>query len=450
MRIYIKTYGCQMNERDSEAMAAQLLAAGHSIVDVEEEADAVIFNTCSVRDQSERKAVGKAGFMKKLKAARPELRIGIVGCMAESRGGELFSELPHLDFVVGCGHLHRVPEVLDRVSAGERVILTGWEAHDDSDVLDSMGEHCAEMRRQPFMASIAITRGCNRFCSYCIVPGVRGREVSRGEGEILREAEALATSGVREILLLGQNVAAWGLNGDVRPPAEDHSPFGELLRKLNNISGIERIRFTSPYPTYFNRALIGALAASEKVCHAYHLPLQSGSERILRDMNRQYTPEAYRRIVEAIRLAVPDAEFSTDVIVGFPGETEEDFQATRMLMEEIGFIQAYIFKYSPRPGTRAAQLADDVPDEIKLERNNLLLADLEKRSLRRNTALIGTRQQVLTEGVSPRNPLRWSGRTPHGRTVIFYPEEGWRPGEIREIEIGSATSMSLFAKGVRE
>lgn len=440
-----------MNERDSEAMAAQLVAAGHTLAVSEDAADAVIFNTCSVRDQSERKAVGKAGFLKKLKSQHPQMKIGIVGCMAENRGGELLAELPHLDFVVGCGQLHRVKDALTMAVAGERPLLTGWEQDGKtSGVLESMGEHCTDMRRHPFMASIAITRGCNRFCSYCIVPYVRGREVSRSAESIIREAEALADSGVKELLLLGQNVAAWGLNGIVTPPPDNVSPFGELIRKLGAIKGIERIRFTSPYPTYFNSALIDALASTPAVCPAFHLPLQSGSEKILRAMNRQYTPEIYRNIVARIKKAIPDAVFSTDVIVGFPGETAEDFAATRDMMNETGFIQAFIFKYSTRPGTKSSLLTDDVTDEVKLERNNLLLADLEERSLRANAALIGSEQQVLIEGVSPRNPQRWSGKTVHGRTVIFFPEKDWKPGDIKPVEIGDASAMSLFAKGVRE
>ncbi len=446
MRVYIKTYGCQMNERDSEALAGMLTARGCTIAASEEEGDVFIFNTCSVREQAERKAVGKIGHMKKLKMRRPEIIIGVIGCMAQNRGEALLAELPVVDFVLGSGELHRLPEVLDELAA-ERRQIAKLELSDA--VLNAMDAHYTLMTPFPFKAQIAITRGCNRFCSYCIVPYVRGREYSRTLESILAEAEELVANGVVEIMLLGQNVAAFGLNGEVTPPADDApSPFAELLRELAKIEKLKRIRFTSPYPSYFNADLRETIVNEPKICRQLHLPLQSGSAQILKAMNRQYTPEQYRELTTFFKRELPEMNFSTDIIVGFPGETAEDFQATRELMEEVGFDQAFIFKYSPRQGTKAADWPDQLPQEVKEERNQILLADLERRSQKRNQALIGTEQQILIEGVSPRNPERWSGRTDGNRTVIFLPETGDKPGEFKTVTIAKASSMSLFASGV--
>ena len=441
MKVFLKTYGCQMNERDSEALAGMLVRRGHELVTCEEEAEVLLFNTCSVRDQAERKAVGKVGFMKKLKAERPELIIGILGCMAQNRGAELLRELPHLDLVLGTGQLHRLPELVEEI---RRTRERRCEVEPGSEVLTGMGVH--QLAPGTFRASMAITRGCNRFCSYCIVPYVRGRELSRTPEDCLAEARELAANGVRELLLLGQNVAAYGLGGDVNPPPPGYSPFAELLSRIAEIPGIERIRFTSPYITYFNDKLIETIAETPKICRALHLPLQSGSDRILRAMNRQYTAGRYREIVGQLQARMPEATFSTDVIVGFPGETAEDFDATRELMNEVAFDQAFIFKFSPRPGTRAAELADSVPQAVKEERNQLLLADLEQRVRRALATLVGTTQEVLVEGVSPRNPGRWTGRTSTARVVHFNPEPGLTPGRLRQVRITRAGAVSLFGE----
>lgn len=256
----------------------------------------------------------------------------------------------------------------------------------------------------------------------------------------------LADSGVREILLLGQNVAAYGLNGDIRPPAEDHSPFAELLEELNEIPGLARIRYTSPYVSYFNRRLISALANCSKVCRNIHLPLQSGSDRILAAMNRQYTAQSYREKVAQLREAMPDLTFSTDVIVGFPGEEEEDFNLTRELMNEVGFEQAYIFKYSPRPGAKSALLADTVSEEEKLRRNNILLDDLQLRISSKLAMLNGTIQEVLCEGVSARNSARWTGRTGNNFVVHFEPDAQVRTGDLRQVKITRSGNVSLFGE----
>ena len=439
MKIFIKTYGCQMNERDSEAVGALFTAAGHSLTLNENEADALIFNTCSVRDAAERKAKGKIGYMRKLKQRKPALVIGVMGCMAQRLGEQLLAELPHLDFVLGTGQIHKAVEITEKAAADQCRYADTAVAPEEIDMLGAHGKNS-------WSAQIAITRGCNRFCSYCIVPYVRGREVSRSKESILDEARQLVDSGVREILLLGQNVAAYGLNGDTRPPAPDHSPFAELLEALNDLPGLERIRYTSPYVSYFNDRLITALAECKKVCHNIHLPLQSGSDRILHAMNRQYTADSYREKVHQLRQAIPDLTFSTDVIVGFPGEDESDFELTRSLMNEVGFEQAYIFKYSPRPGAKSALLADTVSEEEKLRRNNILLDDLQNRISAKLQTMVGSVQEVLCEGVSSRNEARWTGRTGTNFVVHFEPDPQIKAGELRQVMITRSGNVSLFGK----
>jgi len=439
MKVYIKTYGCQMNERDSEAAAGMLAARGYELVDREEIADVLIFNTCSVRDQAERKAMGKLGILKRLKKLRPEIVIGVMGCMAQNRGEEILQTIPHVDFAIGTGQLHKLPDILADVLARHDREL---RLDDDPDVLTGMGEHY-DLAHQ-VSAYIAITRGCNRFCSYCIVPYVRGREVSREIADIRAEAQRLVDAGIREIMLLGQNVAAYGWGGNVNPPPDDVSPFADLLTELNSIPGLKRLRFTSPYPSYFNRKLIAAIATLPTVCHHVHLPLQSGSDRILKLMNRQYTSAQYRTIVDRLRAALPDLTFSTDVIVGFPGETDADFQATRDLMNQVGFDNAFIFKYSPRQETPAAGMPLQLAQEVKEKRNQLLLDDLALRVAESNRRLVGQSVEILVEGVSKRNPDRWTGRTSANKVVIFTPDDRTAVGDLVNIKIERCTAMSLY------
>ncbi|MEA4861838.1 MAG: tRNA (N6-isopentenyl adenosine(37)-C2)-methylthiotransferase MiaB [Victivallaceae bacterium] len=444
-RAYIKTYGCQMNERDSEALAAMLSARGWEITSDEELARLLVFNTCSVREQAERKALGKIMHMKKLKRRDENIIIGVIGCMAQRLGDELFKELPHIDFVLGTGELHQLPELVEELERERthRALLSQSE-----EVLSGMGAHDFSGGSAIF-GQVAITRGCNRFCSYCIVPYVRGREISRDPDDIVSEVETLAAHGVREVMLLGQNVAAFGLNGVLTPPPDNVSPFAELLERVAQVPGIARIRFTSPYPSYFSGRLIDTIAAEPKICRSIHLPLQSGSDRILKAMNRQYTAESYLAIVNRLKTAIPGIAFSTDIIVGFPGETDADFAATRALMNEVGFDNAFIFKYSPREGTASArQMADDVPQETKETRNQLLLADLAARSLAHNRTLIGKEVEILAEGPSFRNPARWSGKTSTAKTVMFAPIPQIRPGDLLKVKIARATHMSLFAGNI--
>ncbi len=354
MKFYIKTYGCQMNLRDSDSAAALLIEHGFAPADGEADADLVILNTCSVRDQAERKAIGKLGFLGKLKRERPWMIFGIMGCMAQSRGAELLKRIRHLDFAIGTDQIHRIPQVIDEVEEFrmKKACLEAGSATEHG--IDS---HRFDGAESPHSAFVSIMRGCSRYCSYCIVPFVRGPERSRPMDSILAECRTLAAHGVPEIFLLGQNVSAYGLDNTAPPPDDAPSPFGELLKGIAAIDGVRRIRFTSPHPAYFTQALIDAFTQTDKVCKYVHLPLQSGSDRVLKLMNRPYDTAKYLSITDRLRERAPWMSFSTDVIVGFPTETEADFQATRELMDRVGFDNAFIFKYSPRKGTRSAQNA---------------------------------------------------------------------------------------------
>jgi len=295
-------------------------------------------------------------------------------------------------------------------------------------------------------AFVSVMRGCDQFCTYCIVPYVRGREKSRPVADVAEEVRGLVAGGTREVFLLGQNITAYGLaearrEGRFTP---EISPFAELLTVVDRVGGVERIRFTSPHPKYMNEAFVAAVAGLPSVCESFHIPLQSGSDRVLKQMRRGYTRAGYLGRLEAIRSRLPDVTFSTDVIVGFPGEGEADFQATRDVMDEVGFDMAYIFKYSPRNGTKAAELPDDVPQEVKEERNRILLADLETRTAASNTRYIGATVEVLAEGPSKRNPARWQGRTRTNKMCIFQPDPDLTPGALVEVIVNRTTANSLF------
>ena len=446
MKVFIKTYGCQMNIRDSEAIAGMLKNANYEIVDHESKADILLFNTCSVREAAENKAIGKVGFMRKLKKDKPHLIIGILGCMAQSKGDELFERLPHLDFVLGTGQLHKLLDTVNSLVEERKQMLLTAECND---VLTQMGVHYNDGDTSNFSnysSFIAITRGCNRFCSYCIVPYVRGREISRTIEDVVAEARELVASGTKEITLLGQNVAAFGLGGNVNPPEEGISPFADLLVELNKIEGLERIRFTSPYVSYFNDKLIQTMADCKKICHNIHLPMQSGSNRILKLMNRQYTREMYLEKVAKMRALMPDITFSTDIIVGFPGETEEDFMMTKTLMEEVGYDNAYIFKYSPRKGTKAAAMDDQISQEIKEERNQILLQVLRKQVESDIKKLLGTTQELLVEGVTKTNKDRFFGKTDTSWVVNFIPNADTKVGDIVKVKITQANAVTAVGE----
>lgn len=431
-----------MNERDSDAVATLLRNRGYDIVGSEQDADVILLNTCSVRDQAEQKAIGKAGFMTKRKKRRnPDLIVGIMGCMAQNRGNELLDRLPDLDLVVGTQKFHRVPDHLEN-------ILTTRQARGPkpSSIVDldpeagsqnEIRHHHADYKATAF---VSIMQGCNMHCAFCIVPKTRGPERARPIDDIVREVEELAAKGTREVTLLGQIVTSYGQKEF--PYIDKKSPFVQLIERIHEISGIDRIRFTSPHPRGFRQDLIEAYRDLPKLCEYIHLPLQSGSDRILKLMRRPYSARRYRQIVDDLRAVQPNMYFSTDVIVGFPGETDEDFEETRKFFEEIRYDMAYIFKYSPRSGTLAAQMEDQVPQEVKEERNQALLDILSKHSLQRNQSLVGHTEEVLVEGPARKGDM-FTGRNRGNRNIIF-PGNSRLIGQIIPIRYERATVSALY------
>ncbi len=445
MKFFIRTYGCQMNERDSEAAAALLRQHGHEQVLNEADADVIIVNTCSVRSKAEAKALGKLGIL--ASERRPGRLIGVMGCMAQRLGADVFEKVPGINFVIGTGSLGLLPRAVETAAGG------GGPFVDVGDLLN--GSVCTSAHvydNQQAKAFVNVLFGCDRRCSYCVVPFVRGRERSRPAEEILAEVLDLAQHGVREITLLGQSVLSYGRKGNVWSP--DHvsprgltEPFPKLLEAVAAVPGIRRVRFTSAHPSGCTPELARVFATVEQICEHVHLPLQSGSDRILKMMRRGYTVDDYRRAVERLRQAVPTMAFTTDIIVGFPTETEEDFEATRAIVEEIGFDNAFVFKYSPRPGTLAAEWKDDVPPSEKLKRNKILLEDLDRIAMKRHQQKrIGSIQEVMADGFSPRNRKMWSGRTRDFMTVVFEPPAGARPGDFLNILIRRATPQTLYGE----
>ena len=407
-----------MNVRDSEAVEALLLAAGHEKAVGEADADLVIVNSCTVRQKAEEKAVGKAGYL-----CSTGKVVGLMGCAVKRMGEQVFARLPKLDFAVGPRRFGLIPRLLERIAAGERRIL---EVGDD-DVpfgLDAHPDIARAGTSAQFQSYVTVLLGCDNRCSYCIVPDVRGHEYSRPAREVIAEVRCLAERGVKEVCLLGQSVLRYGVRN--RAWAEDEpnphgytEAFPRLLAALNEIPCLERIRFTSAHPKGCTDELVRVYRECPKVCRHLHLPVQSGSDRILAEMGRHYTRAEYLAAVGRLRAFDPEFAVTTDVIVGYPGETEADFEATRSLMEEAEFDNAFVFKYSPRPGTRSAALEDDVPTAEKERRNQVLLADQETRGLRRNEALVGTVREVMVEGPSKRNSARWSGRDSGNRIVVW-------------------------------
>lgn len=444
-RVYLKTYGCQMNERDSEAVAALLRGRGYSIVDAEADADIVLLNTCAVRDQAEQKAIGKTGYLAKRKRDNPDFVIGIMGCMAQNRGEALIDALPDLDLLVGTQKFHRVPEMLDQILASQRGLgprpstLVDLDPEEGSE--ETIKDHTPHERQ--VSAFVSIMQGCNMHCTFCIVPKTRGPERYRSMDAIVDEVETLVARGTKEVTLLGQIVNSYGMRQI--PYVNGKSPFVQLLERINAIKGLERIRFTSPHPRGFQKDLVAAYGELEKLMPYVHLPLQSGSDRMLRLMRRPYTARRFREIVHQLRAVVPGICFSTDVIVGFPGETDEDFEQTRALFEELAFDMAYIFKYSERSGTKAAEMGDDVSTETKEARNRVLLDILGRTSLHCNHALVDTVQEVLVEGTARKGEGMFMGRNPGNRKVIF-PASPRLIGQIVPVHIREATVSTLLGE----
>ncbi len=442
-RVHIKTYGCQMNERDSEAVAAMLRARGYRIVESEDDCDVLLLNTCSVRDAAEQKAIGKAGYCASRKRRDPDFILGILGCMAQNRGASLLDRLPDVDLIVGTQKFHRVPDYLDNLRAareagvpvGEAIVDTAAEADSQNTIRD----HLDGPERQ-VCAYVSIQQGCDMDCSFCIVPTTRGDERSRPMDDIVRECGELAQRGAREVTLLGQIVTSYGRRDYAHGGGV--TPFVQLLERVHAVPGIERIRFTSPHPRGFRQDLADAFARLPKLGDHVHLPVQSGSNRILREMNRPYTRERYLEIVRMLRSARPEMAFSTDIIVGFPGETDADFEDTRSLCEEVDYDMAYVFKYSVRTGTPAATMAGQVPDPVREERNRVLLEVLRAGSLRRSQSLAGTVQEVLVEGPD-KTGLHFTGRT-RGNRVAVFDAAPRLVGTLVPVEITRASVSTLY------
>ena len=439
--VFIKTYGCQMNERDSEAVAAQLVAKGYSLAPSETIADVVLLNTCSVRDFAEQKAINKMRNL--IGTARSEKRnqiVGFMGCMAQSRGRELIDKLPDVDLVLGTQKFHRAAEYLDALIAGQRekIVDTDEEKNSEATIREHLVNGSAKTSVSAF---VSIMQGCNQYCTFCIVPYTRGEERSRTIPDIVAECHELVARGVREITLLGQIVTSYGKR-DI-PVRDGHSAFVQLLDAVHEIDGLERIRFTSPHPKGYGDDLAQAYARLPKLCESAHIPLQSGSDRLLKIMHRGYTREKYLGIIRKLRAAKPEIGLTTDIIVGFPGETEADFEETLSLCREVAFDNAYIFKYSERRDTPAATMPDQVPQEIREERNHRLLDLVNQIAARKYDTFIGRQVQILVEGPSKKNAARYTGRTRCNRIVLFDGNDRHR-GQLMDLKIERTGSFTLY------
>jgi tRNA-2-methylthio-N6-dimethylallyladenosine synthase len=430
-RYHVTTFGCQMNAHDSERIKGMLESLGLGEAPDQRDADVIVFNTCTIREKPDQRFAAHLAQAKALKASDPDKVIAVGGCYAEAQRERLFTLYPEVDVAFGPGS---IPHLGDWIGAGGLGVERGrFGIADERSFAGELPLH-GERR---FQAWVQVSMGCNSVCSYCIVPAVRGREVSRRPGEILAEVTRLAETGVREITLLGQNVNSWGR--DLAP--EIRTEFGELLRACDAVEGIERIRFTSPHPKDFREPVIAAMADCAAVCEHVHLPLQSGSARILKAMRRTYDPGRYLRLVERLRDAIPDLALGTDVIVGFPGETEEDFQATLEVVEAVRYDSAFTFIYSPRSGTEAAAMPDQLPYEVKRDRLERLVEVVQRIAAERNAERVGGVEEVFVEGVSRTDPGRLRGRTRRNTTVNFAGSAA--PGDLVRVEIESATSTTL-------
>ena len=458
-KFFIKTYGCQMNERDSEQVAHSLMARGYEPVSKESEADVVLLNTCSVRDMADQKALGKMGMLGRMAKERPHVVFGFLGCMAQARGESVLKNLPHVDLVVGTQKFHRVADYVDqliaRKAARRAVPPHENRAMDDLcfsivDVAEEAGSQSTIRDQQlaPSQATafVSIMQGCNMHCTFCIVPQTRGAERSRSINEIVNEVRDLVSRGVKEITLLGQIVNLYGRHEF--PKIDNKSPFVQLLEAVHAVDGLERLRFTSPHPIGFRDDLIDAISRLPKVAEHVHLPLQSGSNKILKAMHRAYTAEKYVDLVRRIRRARNGIAITTDIIVGFPGETEADYKQTRGLVEEIQFDNAFVFRYSPRRATPAAEMPDQIDDRTKEERNQDLLRVVNESNRLSLERLVGCDVEVLCEGPSKTNPARLMGRTRTNKIVVFEGNEELI-GEIVHVQVQQANGFSLYGPAVR-
>jgi tRNA-2-methylthio-N6-dimethylallyladenosine synthase len=429
---FIRTFGCQMNEHDSERIAGLLASAGMEPAPALEEADVVVFNTCCIRENADERLYGNLGHLKRLKAARPDLTIAVGGCLAQKDREAVRERAPHVDVVFGTHNVGRVAELV--AEAAERGPVV--EILEESEEFPS----ALPVRRDlPYAAWVTIQIGCNNTCAFCIVPRVRGREISRPFAEVVAEVETLAAAGVTEVTLLGQNVNSYGRDITGRRPL-----FAELLRAVGAVEGIRRVRFTSPHPKDLRPETIAAMAETPAVCEHLHLPLQSGSDRVLAAMHRGYTAERYLARLAAARAAIADLAVTTDIIVGFPGETEADFQRTLEVVAEAAYDSAYTFIFSPRPGTPAAERVEEfVPPEVTAERFERLRVVVERAARARHQARVGRTEEVLVEGPSKKDPALLTGRTRQNKLVHFPSPAPIRPGTYATVRVTGAGAHHL-------
>ena len=469
--VYIKTYGCQMNERDSEAVAAQLVAKGYTLAPTEHVADVVLLNTCSVRDNAEQKAINKMeNIAGQIRKDRPNVVLGFMGCMAQSRGKELIDRLPDVDLVLGTQKFHRAAEYLDEILQGKRdkIVDTAEEQGSEGTIKEHLLNGNA--KDKSVAAFVSIMQGCNQYCTFFIVPYTRGEERSRSIAEIVAECRQLVAQGVREITLLGQIVTSYGkrftaeqmngragsplpavpqigddgAHGVTRPTNFRKSAFVHLIEAVHEIEGLDRIRFTSPHPKGYGDDLVEAYGRLPKLVESAHLPVQSGSDRMLKLMHRGYTRERFLEIIRKLRAVRPGIGLTSDVIVGFPGETEEDFVQTLSLCRDVEFDNAYLFKYSQRKDTPAAAMPNQLPEELIESRHARLLELVNAVAKRRYDAFVGRTVQILVEGPSKKNEARMMGRTPCGKLVLFDGNERHR-GQLMDVRITRAgASFTLY------
>ncbi|HXH83267.1 MAG TPA: tRNA (N6-isopentenyl adenosine(37)-C2)-methylthiotransferase MiaB [Candidatus Tectomicrobia bacterium] len=429
-KLHLITYGCQMNEYDSERVAGLLREHRYELTPDEREADVILVNTCAIREKAEDKVFSKLGELRRLKARRPDVVVGVMGCMAVLQNAAVFRRAPHVDLVFGSAAIARVPELVARAREGRRQILETDEAP-----LVKITARPPSARR--LRAYVTVMEGCEKYCTFCIVPQTRGRERSHPPEAILAEVRGLVAEGCREVTLLGQTVNAYGR--DLTPPTD----LAALLARVAEIDGLARIRFTTSNPYNLTRALIRAMRDVPKVCEYFHLPLQSGSNAVLARMNRGYTRERYLDLIDALRDAVPEMAFSTDLIVGFPGETEADFEATVAMVERVGYDNVFAFRYSRRPGTPAAGMPDQVPDDVKADRHARLLAVVQRVTAARSARLAGRTVEVLVDGAARKDTRQLSGRTRCNRVVNFDGTADVDVGDIVHVRVTEVLPHSL-------
>ncbi|MBN8546912.1 MAG: tRNA (N6-isopentenyl adenosine(37)-C2)-methylthiotransferase MiaB [Ignavibacteria bacterium] len=431
-QVYIETYGCQMNTADTELVMGILNNNGYDLADDVHSADVVFLNTCSIRENAEQRIYGRLGNLKTLKDKKPDMVVGILGCMAERLRKNLIEEKKLVDMVVGPDEYRRLPEFLDVVYSGGKGIgvkLSRTETYDD----------IMPYREEGLQAWISVMRGCDKFCTFCVVPYTRGRERSRSLESIVKEVEQLSMKGFREVSLLGQNVNSYDDNG---------SDFADLLAAVSRVDSGMRVRFTTSHPQDLSDKLLETIAEYDNLCNYIHLPVQSGSNRVLELMNRTYTVEHYLNLIEKARKIIPGVSFSTDIITGFPTETLEDHLMTLELMDKVKYDGAYMFKYSPREGTKAFRMGDDVPEEVKTRRLQQIIELQQRHSLELNNLMIGKTERVLVEGFSKKSDKFFAGRTDTNKVAIFPVDENISTGDYVDIKIDRVTSATLFGEVV--